>query len=283
MHPYASVNIGVFDQTPRIIFGGSTTHEIDNFGGVLRFLRPGVTDMSIDSQGFVSIAGVVQISPVLDIGTVTGASLQVGGLGAQFTGTIATETHTDASVYIGVLDQTPRIIFGGSTTHEIDNSEGYLRFLRPGAENTPIGPGTADMLIQPNGAVSVIGDHQVGGTQSIIGNVSVGGNTSVRGNHSVLGNISVGGNHSVAGNVSVVGDITLTNADCAEEFDIATATEVEPGTVMVLYRNGSLQPSEQACDKKVAGVISGAGGYKPGLILDKKETSEEKITGRFVG
>ena len=85
------------------------------------------------------------------------------------------------------------------------------------------------------------------------------------------------------GNVTVTGDITLTNADCAEEFVVAATGTVEPGTVMVLDQLGALQPSQQAYDKKVAGVISGAGDYRPGLILDKKETSEKRVPVALVG
>lgn len=70
--------------------------------------------------------------------------------------------------------------------------------------------------------------------------------------------------------IQVTGDILLSNADCAEEFEISTP-EVEPGTVMVLNETGSLAQSYQAYDKKVAGVVSGAGHYKPGIILDRKE------------
>ena len=70
------------------------------------------------------------------------------------------------------------------------------------------------------------------------------------------------------GDVEVTGDIRLVNADCAEEFDIMTP--VEPGTVMTLDNNGSLEPSRNPYDKKVAGIISGGGGYKPGIVLDKQ-------------
>ena len=73
------------------------------------------------------------------------------------------------------------------------------------------------------------------------------------------------------------GDILLNNADCAEEFDIAESVEVQPGTVMVLNDNGNLEPSCQPYDKKVAGVISGAGGYKPGIVLDKKQKKEQEM------
>jgi hypothetical protein len=74
------------------------------------------------------------------------------------------------------------------------------------------------------------------------------------------------------GDVEVTGDIRLLNADCAENFDISETELVEPGTVMVLGEDSKLIQSHKAYDKCVAGVISGAGDYKPGIVLDKKET-----------
>lgn len=75
------------------------------------------------------------------------------------------------------------------------------------------------------------------------------------------------------GDVEVTGDIRLTNADCAEDFDVSGLVKLEPGTVMVLGNEGTLSESQQAYDKRVVGVISGAGDYKPGIVLDKQQTS----------
>src|SRR5262245_11839796 len=72
------------------------------------------------------------------------------------------------------------------------------------------------------------------------------------------------------GDVEVKGDIRLVNGDCAEDFDIAGLETIEPGTVMALGEEGALTPSDRAYDKRVAGVVSGAGNYKPGIILDKQ-------------
>ena len=79
------------------------------------------------------------------------------------------------------------------------------------------------------------------------------------------------------------GDIFLENADCAEDFDIVEATQVDPGTVMVLTPEGKLTPSSQAYDKKVAGVISGAGNYRPGLVLDKKPAQDNRLPVALMG
>jgi hypothetical protein len=87
------------------------------------------------------------------------------------------------------------------------------------------------------------------------------------GNISALGNVN-------ATNMNVTGDIRLENADCAEEFDVDTtcAQHVAPGTVMVLGDDGCLRHSRSAYDKRVAGVISGAGDFKPGIVLDKQHS-----------
>ena len=86
------------------------------------------------------------------------------------------------------------------------------------------------------------------------------------------------------GDVVVTGDIRLTNAaDCAEDFDVYGADKAEPGTVMVLGNEGVISASQQAYDKRVAGVISGAGTYKPGIVLDKKGDIRQQATRRLDG
>jgi hypothetical protein len=85
------------------------------------------------------------------------------------------------------------------------------------------------------------------------------------------------------GDVEVTGDIRLTNADCAEDFDITCLEQVEPGTVMVIDSEGALRPSDRPYDKRVAGVISGAGNYKPGLILDKQESCNNRMPIALMG
>lgn len=85
------------------------------------------------------------------------------------------------------------------------------------------------------------------------------------------------------GDVEITGDIRLTNADCAEDFDVAGMFRPEPGTVMVLGNEGALYESQQAYDKRVAGVISGAGDYKPGIVLDKRQTSGNRQPIALIG
>jgi hypothetical protein len=68
------------------------------------------------------------------------------------------------------------------------------------------------------------------------------------------------------------GDIRLFGADCAEYFSAAAANDLEAGTVVVMNDDAELQPCLQRYDTRVTGVISGAGNYRPGVILDSQLT-----------
>jgi hypothetical protein len=117
----------------------------------------------------------------------------------------------------------------------------------------------------------------VQGQCTVPGGMGVFAESIVEGGLGILakGNPNGGGQAGrFEGNVEVTGDIRLLNADCAEDFDVddSELKSVEAGTVMVLTENGSLQSSCQEYDKKVAGVISGASGYKPAIVLDRQQS-----------
>ncbi len=73
------------------------------------------------------------------------------------------------------------------------------------------------------------------------------------------------------GNVIVTGDIQLTGADYAEDFDLSDGLGAEAGSVMVLDDGGSLRESHSPYDGRVAGVVCGAGAFRPAVILDRRE------------
>jgi hypothetical protein len=98
-----------------------------------------------------------------------------------------------------------------------------------------------------------------------------------------IGTLSPGARLSVNGDVEVTGDIRLLNADCAEDFDVAGIEEIEPGTVVVIDEEGAVKRSLQAYDTRVAGVISGASGLKPGIILDKQKSSGRRLPLALMG
>ena len=69
---------------------------------------------------------------------------------------------------------------------------------------------------------------------------------------------------------------SLSGADYAEDFDIVSPEEAEPGTVMVLDNSGGVRVSDEAYDRRVAGVVSGAGGYRPAVILDRQDAGTNR-------
>ncbi|HEX6798055.1 MAG TPA: hypothetical protein VF116_10125 [Ktedonobacterales bacterium] len=74
----------------------------------------------------------------------------------------------------------------------------------------------------------------------------------------------------VEGDAEVTGDVKFVNGDCAEEFDVQDGAEIDPGTVVVIDEMGCLTPSAQPYDRRVAGIVSGAGEYRPAIILDRQ-------------
>jgi hypothetical protein len=134
---------------------------------------------------------------------------------------------------------------------------------------------------------SIKGEGVRGVSHSAVHGGVVGTNDNSQG----IGIYGIGGKHAgfFEGDVNVtktltVGvDIVLANGDCAEDFDIAGLEKVEPGTVMVIDSEGALKECDQAYDKRVAGVISGAGNFKPGIVLDKQESSNHRMPIALLG
>lgn len=81
------------------------------------------------------------------------------------------------------------------------------------------------------------------------------------------------------------GDIILQNADFAEDFTVSGAIDSSaiPGLVMVLREDGSVEPCGEAYDPRAVGVVSGAGGYKPGIIMDKQRGDANRHPIALVG
>lgn len=78
------------------------------------------------------------------------------------------------------------------------------------------------------------------------------------------------GHVHITGKLRVDEDILLTNGDCAEDFDVDDLALAEPGTVMVFGGGGRLVPAATQYDVRVAGVVAGAGRFRPALILDRQ-------------
>ena len=148
----------------------------------------------------------------------------------------------------------------------------------------------------------VVGNTANGIGTGVFGNTSTG-RAGVQGNSlstgvAVLGTSSgpgaagrFEGNVEVTGNINgdeqttrvICFDVNLGGQDCAEEFDLSEAEGVSPGTVLVIDASGALRPSHQAYDHKVAGVVSGAGEYRPGIVLNKQRSPGNRVPVALVG
>ena len=68
------------------------------------------------------------------------------------------------------------------------------------------------------------------------------------------------------------GDLILEGADYAEALT-TTDPNVVAGTVVVLADDGELHPCQREYDSAVAGIVSGAKGVKPAIVLDRHSNS----------
>jgi hypothetical protein len=146
---------------------------------------------------------------------------------------------------------------------------------------------------------SFTGNVSVTGTVTATGNISAtAGNVSAKsatfsetvtaGTVTATGNISAPAGSLSAKSATFTGtvtasDVILAGADCAEQFDIAEGQFVDPGTVLVINDNGTLRPCSSGHDRRVVGVVSGAGTYQPGIVLDKRADSTGRAPIALVG
>lgn len=91
-----------------------------------------------------------------------------------------------------------------------------------------------------------------------------------------------GGKVTITGTLTATDDIVLSGADCAEDFPVAEGTP-EPGTVMVIQSEGRLCECREAYDSKVAGVISGAGDTRPGIVLGRPTSDVNRAPLAMIG
>lgn len=77
---------------------------------------------------------------------------------------------------------------------------------------------------------------------------------------------------------TLVRELEITGgADVSEPFDVTSDQKVEPGMVVVIDpdRLGELRVCTEAYDRTVAGIISGANGIRPGLVLKQKDSAAD--------
>jgi hypothetical protein len=123
------------------------------------------------------------------------------------------------------------------------------------------------------GSCGVLGEGQNGGV-GVKGHARAPGMAGVAGYQLANQGPGVYGEGAPAGyfkgDVVVTGDLLLEGADYAEEMTVAEP-EVAAGMVVVLDDEGRIAPCSEDYDPRVAGIVSGAGGVRPGLVLDRHD------------
>lgn len=153
-------------------------------------------------------------------------------------------------------------------------------------DNTGAGSGVAGSSVSGAG---IYGSSQSGWAGMFVGNVQVGGTLScITGLRTVgavvhTGDVQVSGSLSCGSDITTKGDIILANQDCAEDFEMSDPADIDPGTVVVIDSGGALKQSDRAYDRRVAGVVSGAGDCKPGIILGRQQLQGNKRPVALVG
>ena len=140
----------------------------------------------------------------------------------------------------------------------------------------------------PQARLDITGQNalRVAGFQPTMTLMDTSSNTSTR-IQSVSGEINffpgsyLGGNPATYVKINNSGNVSMTSctirggADLAEPFAMSH-DGVEPGTVVVIdaANPGKLKRSTCAYDKKVAGIVSGANGIKPGISMIQEDMLE---------
>lgn len=183
----------------------------------------------------------------------------------------------DYSSHIAFLAKTP----GAVNNRLVEN----LRINSNG--NVGIGTSSPASKLDINGFVNATGLNIGGLSVDSQGNVGIAlDQYDVQRDGEPLSPLVVHGDIRIkgSGNLRVFGgDVLLEGADCAEDFDAAGEQLPDPGSVVVIDESGALRESTEAYDKKVAGIVSGAGEYRHGLVLDKRTSDEGRIPVALMG
>lgn len=172
---------------------------------------------------------------------------------------------------VGIGDDNPTAkldVVGNTRIRGIATAEGQVHFFAP---NRGVGLSGSGVRLWSTGErvwLSADGPTAGSGTALVVmpgtGRVGIGDDNPTE-KLDVVGNARIRGT-ARAHVVEITG-----GADIVEGFD--SAQELEPGTVVVIdaERPGELVAATEAYDRKVAGVVSGAGGVRPGLKLSQDD------------
>ena len=202
----------------------------------------GVLGQSTGPNGFSGVRGESTGGP-----GVSGASVGSVGVDAKTaTGPAAVRAISSGNGH-GVLGSAPHIgVFGTSTGNEGFSGVHGESVGGPGVSGTSFGSVGVDART----------DHGPAALRAVHARNGLAG--------------EFGGNVHVWGDLLVDGDVKLKGGDLAEEFEVVGTIDVEPGMVVVIAGDDRVRVSDRSYDGRVAGVISGGGSYRPGIVLDRR-------------
>jgi hypothetical protein len=166
---------------------------------------------------------------------------------------------------------------------EIDADENGEALVRIGSGNNTSGSLYLYQDSQPNSTIHLNGDT---------GNARFGNSGQTSGEVFLYSDAGGGATIWLNGDTGNgrFKSVTITGgADLAEPFDVAneTGANIEPGMVVSIDPNnpGQLKVSDTPYDRTVAGIISGAGGVNPGMVMGQNGsiangTQPVALTGR---
>ncbi len=228
----------------------------------------------------MSVDPIDAVSSDINVPALMGTQTGVGGTGVLGTGPANGVTgQSTGSGFSGVFGQSasgPGV--SGSSTGSVgvdaltETGPAAMRAVHHGD-----GPGVLGVC-QGSGHSGVFGQSASGPGVSGISTGSVGVDAKTQSGPAALRAIHAGGGLAgeFVGNVHVShflivdGDIQLTGGDLAEQFGFIGLMPAEPGSVVVLAGDDLVRVSEQPYDRRVAGIVSGAGSYRPGIVLDRQ-------------
>lgn len=263
-HPYGSL---------RFLDGNDAIRGSVEYGhgpGVLdpiamRFATEGQTRMSIDTSGAVGI-GVITPESILHISGAenngTSAALRVAS-GTQELLVDGNELDTNATVGLYFNNNVPHniVLANGGGNVGVGTTSPQVRLHVDGGTDASTAGGGYIIAGALNGANIAIDNNEIMA-------LSNGSPTTLYINNEG-GDVRIGQNGSVASTLYVP-IIAITGADVAEKFPTSEPEgAAEPGTVMEIdpENAGKLRVSRGAYNRRVAGVVSGAGDIPVGAIL----------------
>lgn len=115
-----------------------------------------------------------------------------------------------------------------------------------------------------------------------VSGINEGGGIGVFGAGATAGQFN--GPVNINGNLTMQGGGDVILADCAEEFECSSRSVLaEPGYVMVLDDSGVIRPCNGGYERGTVGVVSGAGTFRPAIVLDRIQDAENRAPIALIG